>query len=137
MSQSEKPLPHARALAHLGDAVYELWVREAAVSQFQKSDDLHRYTVQRVKAEAQGGLLDHLLPSLSEAESDLVRRAQNMPVTTSRRSNQAVHRKATAFEALIGYWYLAAPEALAQRKSEIMIRLEDIYKTASLEPGGS
>lgn len=120
------PLPHPRALAHLGDAVYELWVRETAITQHQKSEDLHGYTTARVKAETQARLLEQLLPELTEDEADLVKRAQNMPVPVGRRSNQAVYRKATAFEVLIGYWYLTAPDQQARFRHQILQHLERV-----------
>ncbi|MDX2084612.1 MAG: ribonuclease III domain-containing protein [Candidatus Melainabacteria bacterium] len=99
---------HPRELAHLGDAVYELFVRQHAltVCRSRQSDELHRYTTARCKGTFQAGLLQHLLQQLTEAEQQLMRRARNTPVSVRRRSEQAVHRQATAFEALIGWWYL-------------------------------
>ena len=43
---------------------------------------------------------------LTEEEHDLARRARNCPIPVARRNNQAEYRHATAFEALIGFWYL-------------------------------
>lgn len=125
-----KPPLHPRVLAHLGDAVYELWVREAAVAHHHSVHDLHRYTTQRVKAQTQADLLEALTLSLTNEEQDLVRRAQNMPVTTGRRSNQALHRKATALEALIGYWYLSDPEKLPNRKAHLLGLLDVMVETS-------
>lgn len=119
----ETPLPHPRALAHLGDAVYELWIREMAIGQSEKSKELHYYTTQRVNAKTQAKLLERVLPDLSEPMLSVVKRAQNMPVTTGRRSEQAVYRKATAFEALIGLWYLTEPENLSTRKNQVLHQL--------------
>ena len=42
---------------------------------------------------------------LTEEEQDLKRRARNMEVPVARRNNQNEYRQATAFEALLGYWY--------------------------------
>ncbi len=120
------PLPHPRALAHLGDAVYEGWVRERSVGHSEKTRDLHAYTTARVNAEIQGQILEILLPRLNEDLQALIKRAQNMPVATGRRSNQSVHRKATAFEALIGYWYLREPETLPERKQLVLQILHEI-----------
>ncbi len=103
----------------MGDAVYELWIREDAIARFQKSNDLHRFTTARVKAETQAKLLDALLPTLPETVRELVKRAQNLPVPPARRSNQALYRKATAFEALVGYWYLHDPN-LKQYQATIL-----------------
>ena len=127
----QKPLPHPRALAHLGDAVYEVWIREAALVEHDNNQALHTFTTRRVNAVIQAELLQRMLPGLSEELKALVKRAQNMPVTSSRRSNQAVHRKATAFEALIGYWYLQEPDQIAYRKDEIFELLQEIFKAQS------
>lgn len=123
----KKPLPHPRALAHLGDAVYELWVRELALTQASDhTKELHRYTTKRVNASVQAALLSELLPMLSDEELALVKRAQNMPVSTGRRSNQATHRRATAFEALIGYWHLTGLGNIGLRKQQILTGIEKI-----------
>ena len=49
---------------------------------------------------------------LTDEEKEFVRRARNLSVTTARRTNQAVHRLSTAFEALVGYLYLKDRERL-------------------------
>lgn len=126
------PLPHPRALAHLGDAVYELWVREAAIAHSDKPEALHKYTTSRVKAEAQAKLLEKLFASLTDEEHLIVKRAQNMPVTSSRRSDQALHRKSTGLEALVGYWYVSQPETLPQRRTMVLTLLEEVLATNPL-----
>ncbi len=104
---------HPRALAHLGDSVYELWIREIAIQCCQHQvDALHRFSTERAQASFQVDLLHWLMPQLNETEQDVVRRARNMATPTSRRKAQALHRQATGFEALFGYWYLFAPERL-------------------------
>ena len=62
-------------------------------------------------------MLNFLMPNLTEDEQELARRARNLPIPVGRRSIQADYRQATAFEVLIGYWYLHNKE-----------RLENIYK---------
>ncbi len=121
------PLPHPRALAHLGDAVYTLWVREEAVRVTQKSGELHRYSSQRAQADTQAKVLELLQSDLTESEATLVKQAQNMPVPAGRRANQFIYRKATALEALIGYWYLSAPEKLPERRQQVVGLLERIF----------
>lgn len=110
----------------MGDAVYELWVREAAIGYSEKSQELHRYTTLRVKAQTQAALLDMLLPMLPVDLQNLAKRAQNLPVSVNRRSNQTTHRKATALEAVIGFWYLTAPEELPYHRAKILSMLEDL-----------
>lgn len=95
-----------RAYAHIGDAVYELFVREKVVFLTSKAEKLHKLSVLCVNAEYQAFLLDKMQEILTEQEKDIVRRARNLPVTTAKRVNQKMHRQSTAFEAIIGYLYL-------------------------------
>ncbi|MDD3012720.1 MAG: ribonuclease III domain-containing protein [Candidatus Gastranaerophilales bacterium] len=95
-----------RSYAHIGDAVYELYVREKVVFLTSKPEKLHKISVSLVNAQFQAILLDKIQDVLTEKEKDIVRRARNLSVTTARRINQALHRQSTAFEAIIGYLYL-------------------------------
>jgi ribonuclease III family protein len=105
---------HPRALAHLGDAVYELAVRELALLRFPlaSSKQLHHFSTARAKASFQAALLTQLEPHLTEAEQATVKQARNLPVPASRKAEQGVYRQATALEALVGYWALFHPERL-------------------------
>ena len=103
-----------RNYAHLGDAVWELFIREMTVLQTQNSNELHKLTTDKVNAEFQNNLLIKLQGSLTSDELELMRRARNLPVPTSRRSQQAEYRMATAFEALIGWWYIKDKDRLKE-----------------------
>lgn len=96
---------HIRNYAYLGDAVWELWVREHTILLTQNAKELHKITTERVKASYQAELLHNLESCLNEEEHEIARRARNLPVPIARRSNQAEYRQATAFEALIGWWH--------------------------------
>lgn len=95
-----------RHYAHIGDAVWELFVREYTVFKTANLKNLHKITTERVKSSYQAFLLNFLDVHLTEEEHELARRARNCPIPVARRNNQAEYRQATAFEALIGYWYL-------------------------------
>ncbi len=101
-----------RNLAHLGDSVYELFVREFTIFQTGNIKNLHKLTVSYVNAEFQAELLEKLESELSEKELDIVRRGRNLATTTARRVNHKLHRLATAFEALLGYLYINDKERL-------------------------
>lgn len=106
-------LPHPRALAFLGDTVFELFLREEAVAKgYNHSKDLHQYTSTWAKASAQVGLLHQLKPQLTTAERDLVRQGRNIGVGSNRRAGQADHRLASGLEALLGALYLRNPARL-------------------------
>jgi ribonuclease-3 family protein len=69
---------------------------------------LHRQTSQMVKAEAQSKMMELLLPVLTEAEESVYRRGRNAKSPTSAKNASIQdYRRATGFEALMGYLYLS------------------------------
>ncbi|MCR5577304.1 MAG: ribonuclease III [Oscillospiraceae bacterium] len=96
------------ALAHVGDAVFELLVRArlcadgpAAVAQ------LHRRTVAKVNAAAQAEDMKKLLPLLTEEESALYKRGRNTKVNSvPHHADVGQYHAATGLEALFGWLYL-------------------------------
>lgn len=109
-----------RVLAHLGDAVFDLFERERAVLHTATARQMHGKVVSRVTAGAQSELLSTLTPQLHEDEQEIVRMARNLKPSGYRKSGQSAYRKATAFEALIGYLYLVDQERL-QRLLEMTV----------------
>ncbi len=101
-----------RNYAHLGDAVWELFVREHTIKKTPNTKVLHKLTTDRVRASYQAKLLTLISSELTDEENDLARRARNATVPVARRNNQNEYRHATAFEALIGFWYLNNKERL-------------------------
>lgn len=89
--------------AHIGDAVYEVFIRERTIMLTSNLKKLHKYTVHFVNAAFQTELLEKLMPSLTEQEIDLSRRARNIPTSSSRRIDRALHSSATSLEVVLGY----------------------------------
>jgi ribonuclease III family protein len=108
----EAKLVPLRILAHLGDAVFALFERERQTLQSVNVRQMHEKTASRASATTQAELLTIITPHLTDEEKDLVRRARNMKASGSRSAGQASYRRATAFEALLGYLYLTEPERL-------------------------
>lgn len=106
--------------AFLGDAVWELFVREKTIFQTQNAEKLHKITIDKVKAKAQHDLLMQIQEKLTGEELEIMRRSRNLPVPIARKSNQAEYRMATAFEALIGWWYLNDEDRLKEME-EILL----------------
>ena len=104
--------------AHIGDAVWEVFVRDYVIRKTSNSKQLHKMTTDRVNASFQMNMLEIVTPKLTEYEQELVRRARNLPIPIGRRSIQHDYRLATAFEVLIGYWYLNDKERLEYFYSE-------------------
>ena len=111
---------HLRNYAHLGDAVWELFVREHLIEKCVKPKDLHKCTTDKVKSSFQASVLEIIDKELTEEEQDLKRRARNMDVPVARRNNQNEYRQATAFEALVGYWYREDKNRLAYFFDELL-----------------
>ena len=106
-----------RNYAHIGDAVWEVFVREKIIYKTQNSKTMHKLTIERVNGEFQGELLEFIEPYLTDEEKDMIRRAKNIPTSSARKIGHAVHSQATAFEVLIGFNYINNKK-----------RLEDLYK---------
>ncbi len=114
LSQSQAADIPLRQLAHVGDAVFHLFVREREVLTSTSAKEMHKRTAGIVSYKGQAKALHKLTEALSDAERDLVRRARNMKPAAYRRSEQALYRKATAFEALLGFLYLTDIDRLNQ-----------------------
>lgn len=92
--------------AHIGDAVYEVFIRERTILLTSNLKKLHQYTVHYVNASFQTELLEKITPSLTEQELELSRRARNIPTSSSRRIDRALHSSATSLEVVLGYNYV-------------------------------
>lgn len=94
-------------LAYIGDAVYEVFVRQYAVSQpNHRPNHIHRLSTRYVSAKSQAKSLKRLLPHLTEEEHDVVKRGRNAKSgTTAKNADVLEYRHSTAFESLIGYLY--------------------------------
>lgn len=92
--------------AHIGDAVWELFIREIIIERFNTQKGLHQNTIKYVNANFQSFALETILPDLTEEEKETVKRGRNLPLTAQKKNNQNIHRLATAFEVLIGSLYL-------------------------------
>ncbi|MFA7336715.1 MAG: ribonuclease III domain-containing protein [Candidatus Obscuribacterales bacterium] len=104
-----------RSLAHLGDAVFELFERERELLASVTVKNMHDQVVSRVNSKEQARLIALLKPNLTEDELDIVRRARNLkPAGFRRNVEQATLRQATAFEALIGYRFLTDENRLKE-----------------------
>lgn len=99
------------ALAYLGDAVFELYVRSQYLFPPSRIRDYHRRVVGQVRAERQAQILEHLLPQLTEQEKEWVRRGRNA-AASHRRVSPELYQAASGLETLIGYLYLADPPRL-------------------------
>ncbi len=96
-------------LAHMGDCVFEILCRGYLCAKGGKNvGNLHRDTINMVKASSQATFMDKLLPHLTEEELSYYRRGKNSHVHAVPKScTPAEYAKATGLEALFGALYLA------------------------------
>ncbi len=94
--------------AYIGDAVYELYIRNKLINETNlKPHKLHIEAIRYVKAKSQAEKLNEIYESLTDEEKDIVRRGRNTQNHhLPKNSNVQEYMYATAFEALIGYLYL-------------------------------
>ena len=95
-------------LAYIGDGVFDLIIRTVVVDKGNTSpNELHRHTSSIVKAHTEALMAEALMEELTEEEHDVYRRGRNAKsFTTAKNATVADYRKATGFEALMGYLYL-------------------------------
>lgn len=110
-------------LAYLGDAVYELRVREYLINKgLYKVKDLQKNAVAFVSAQAQSTILDELIKKsfLSDEEIDIVKRGRNAHSHSSKSTDIITYKKSTGFETLIGYLYLNDKNRLDEVIEEVL-----------------
>lgn len=98
------------ALAYMGDAVYEVYIRKHVMQKgCFDADRLHKAAVAYVRADGQARAVRKLMNEfLTEEEVSLVKRARNHKTASKARSADPVtYKLATAFEALVGALYLS------------------------------
>ncbi len=107
-------------LAYMGDAVYEIYVRGRVLEEHpdMPAYKLHRLAVGFVKARAQRAGMKFIEPLLEEDELAAYKRGRNAKsATVPKNADLMDYRRATGFEALVGYLHLAGRE---DRLAEIM-----------------
>ena len=95
-------------LAYIGDGVYELIVRTVLVKRGNcPVNRLHKQASSLVKAASQSAMMEVLEPMLTEEEAGVYRRGRNAhSPTMAKHATMSDYRRATGFEALMGYLYL-------------------------------
>ncbi len=111
-------------LAHVGDGVYELLCRSYLCLRGDHTvGNLHRHSVELVKATTQARLADSLLPLLTQEELAYYRRGKNAHVHVPRSASPQEYAKATGLETLFGALYLMGN---TQRVNELFEKLMEV-----------
>lgn len=118
------------SLAYLGDAVYEVYVREYLIRRgIAYVEDLQKNAVKFVSAKSQSKILNFLIDRnfFNSEEIDIIKRGRNYKRSSHPKNTDLItYKNSTGFEALIGYLYL---ENNMKRIIEIFnYILEEIYE---------
>ena len=98
----------ALELAFVGDAVWELLVREIIADRDIRPHVFHEEAVARVNAKAQSEYLDTIADVLTEREQSILKRGRNSNRRTPPKgATPEEYRNSTAFEAVFGYLWLS------------------------------
>lgn len=104
-------LYNGESLAYIGDAIYELKIREYLLKKgYQDVNILHKYAVKFTSGESQALIVDYLIKNeiITEEEISYFKRGRNSGHSKNRRSISVIsYKKATGFEAMIGFLYLS------------------------------
>lgn len=95
-------------LAYIGDGVFDLVIRSLVVGKGNtNTNQLHRQTSKVVKAASQSAMVEKILPYLTKEEEAVYKRGRNAKSgTMAKNATMSDYRRATGFEALMGYLYL-------------------------------
>ncbi len=110
-------------LAFLGDAVFELLVREHLVNEANRqSKKLHAESIKLVNAVSQSKAVEKILPMLTEDEAAVYRRGKNAKVEHIPKGATVMqYNMATGLEALFGWLYLCGNTARINELFSIII----------------
>ncbi len=122
-------------MAYIGDAVYEIYVRERVLTmEHVHVDHLHKLAINYVNNAGQAKAVKRMMNEdfLTEEEVSLVKRARNHKTASKPRNADPVNYKlATAFEALVGWLHL---EGRKDRMEEIIFRAMEIINEPQQKP---
>jgi len=96
-------------LAYMGDGIYELVIRSLLVGKGNaQAHKLHRKASSLVNAAAQSAMIERIKEELTEEELHIFKRGRNAnSATMAKHASMSDYRRATGFEALMGYLYLS------------------------------
>lgn len=95
-------------LAYIGDGIYDLIIRSIVVNHGNKQvNKLHKETSSLVQASTQSLMMRTMQEHLTEEEHAIYKRGRNAKsITPAKNQSVTDYRRATGFEALLGYLYL-------------------------------
>lgn len=122
--RDEAALYSPLTLAYLGDAVFELLVREYLVQKGNvSSNKLHHEAVLIVRCKAQSEAADSLMPIFTDEERAIFLRGRNAnPNSIPKKADRADYHRATGLEAVFGYLHLKNKNERIRELFELIIK---------------
>lgn len=119
-------------LAFIGDAVFNLFIRERLVKKTGgTSHKLHIDATRYVKASSQSKMAKILIANFNEEEASIFRRGRNAKSTTvPKNADVRDYHYATALEAVMGYLYLTGQK---QRLDLMLEQAAEVIETSETE----
>ena len=110
------------AYAYLGDAVFELEIREHLISKgMTRIDRLHKTAIKFTSAVAQSTAVKEILDDLNEEELRFYKLGRNSSAKQAKKSASMIdYKMATGLESLVGYLYLNNPERMKELVKKII-----------------
>ena len=95
-------------LAYIGDGIYEIVIRTMIVDEANRQvNKIHKAAADLVKAKTQSDMILSLYEDLTEDEVRVYKRGRNAKaITRAKNASMGDYRRATGFEAVMGYLYL-------------------------------
>lgn len=97
-----------QTLAFIGDAIYNVYIRTYLASKSNmQTGKLHKQSISYVSARAQSKIVESIYDTLSSEEQEIFKRGRNTNIpTVSKNVDVISYKKATGYEALLGYLYI-------------------------------
>lgn len=117
-------------MAYLGDAVYELYIREYLIEKgIGNVKSLQKESIKLVSAESQAKILNILIENkfLTEKEIELVKRGRNSKSRKSKSTDIITYKTSTGFECLIGNLYRTDKKRLEAVMEEVFKIYENLW----------
>lgn len=129
MTKSDINKINTTTLAYLGDAVFEVIVREKIISEKPGDvDRAHHSAVRYVSAKGQARAARAMIASgfLTEEEERIYKRARNRrSMSRPQHADPREYKIATGFEALLGYLYLSDERQRLREIAAEAVRIVD------------
>ena len=95
-----------KQFAYIGDSVWDLFIRNKVIKKTKVLNSMHKLSTKYVCANFQAELLLKISDFFNNEENEIIKRGRNIKISINKRNNPQIHSHATAFEAIVGYFYL-------------------------------